>query len=230
MHDTGENSIPPTAARPARIDSEADIAFALRELLAADARLVAVARQAGPLPLRREAAGFSGLARLVTAQLVSAASAQAIWNRLAAAGGDTPEGFLALGETGWRAAGLSRAKGATLTGLAGAVAEGRLDPIRLAALPAAEARTELTALRGIGPWTADTFLMFCAGHPDIFPAGDRALRIAVGEALGMEQRPDSRSLAVLAEAWQPWRAVAARLFWAYYGARRRAGAGLPPAG
>lgn len=228
MHTTGENAIPPPPApRPQRIDSAGDIAFALRELLAADARLGPVAAVAGAIPLRREAADFRGLARLVVAQLVSAASARAIWNRLEAAGGAGPEGFLRLGDEGWKAAGLSRAKAATIAGLARAVAEGRLDPARLVALSGAEAHAALTAFRGIGPWTADTFLMFCAGHPDIFPAGDMALRIAVGEALGLAARPDSRHLAAIAEAWQPWRAVAARLFWAYYGARRTAGAGLP---
>jgi DNA-3-methyladenine glycosylase II len=79
----------------------------------------------------------------------------------------------------------------------------------------------LTAVKGVGPWTAQVYLMFCGGHADIFPAGDVALQAAVAHALDMEARPTARQLAVLSEKWSPWRSVAARLFWSYYAAITR---------
>ena len=78
----------------------------------------------------------------------------------------------------------------------------------------------MTALKGIGPWTAEIYLLFCVGHPDIFPAGDLALQVGVQEALRMRKRPDDRTLRKIAEKWSPWRGIAARLFWAYYRVRR----------
>jgi DNA-3-methyladenine glycosylase II len=98
---------------------------------------------------------------------------------------------------------------------AGAVAEG-LDLIHLCGLEADEAIGRLTAVPGIGPWTAEVYLLFAAGHPDIFPARDVALQTAVGHALGMETRPSDKQLTRIAESWSPWRGIASRLFWAYY--------------
>ncbi len=97
-----------------------------------------------------------------------------------------------------------------------------LDLDGLAALPAEDAHARLCAIKGIGPWTSDIYLLFCLGHPDIFPAGDLALRFAVADAFGLDPLPAAADLAVMAERWSPWRSVAATLFWAYYGARKRA--------
>ena len=206
------------------IESEADIAEGLAWLARRDRRLVGVARIAGPLPLRRATPGFAGLARVVIGQQVSTASASAIWGRFEAAFPDgRPETFAAADEATLRAVGLSGAKIATLHAVAVAVAEG-LDLGALAALDGDEAHARLTAIKGIGPWTADLYLLFCLGHADVFPAGDLALRNAVADAFGRDGPVPIPDLHEMAAKWSPWRAVAARLFWAYYRARRNVAA------
>ncbi|HKN30965.1 MAG TPA: DNA-3-methyladenine glycosylase 2 family protein, partial [Roseiarcus sp.] len=104
------------------------------------------------------------------------------------------------------------------------VATGELDLAGLAALDAEEAHERLVAVKGVGPWTADIFLLFCLGHPDAFPAGDLALQEAAKLALGLKARPDAARLERIAERWRPWRGVAARMLWAYYrGVKKRSG-------
>jgi DNA-3-methyladenine glycosylase II len=122
---------------------------------------------------------------------------------------------LAAGDEVFREAGLSRPKVKTLRAIAQAVADG-LDLDHLERLDQAEAIARLTVIPGIGPWTAEVYLLFAIGHPDIFPARDVALQTAVGHALGMEARPGEKALTEIAESWRPWRGVASRLFWAYY--------------
>jgi DNA-3-methyladenine glycosylase II len=212
------------------IQEQRHIENALTALLSADPRLGPVLDVAGPVPLRRRPGGFAGLARIITAQQISDAAADAIWARLTAGMEPlTPEVFLAAGEEALRQAGLSRPKIRTLTGIATACCDG-FDPDRLHELPPEEAIAAMVALHGIGRWTAEVYLVFCCGHPDIFPAGDLALQNAVAMAFGGDGRPSEKELRVLAEAWSPWRAVAARLFWAYYRARRQARAGNAVAG
>ncbi|MCO5145592.1 MAG: DNA-3-methyladenine glycosylase [Aquamicrobium sp.] len=200
-----------------RIATLDDIAEGLDVLKRLDPRLAAVADIAGPVPLRLAEPSFASLAGIVIAQQVSRASADAMSARLAALVDPLDAaGVLAGGEEALRAAGLSRAKQAALLAVARAEVEDRLDLSRLAGEGADEAMASLTALRGIGPWTAEVYLLFCAGHPDIFPARDVALQSAVGHALSISPRPAERVLYGLAESWAPWRGVAARLFWAYY--------------
>ena len=179
----------------------------------------------GPPPLRRREPGFAGLAAIIVSQQVSTASANAIFGRLASR--IVPLEAVRLAEAGdddLRACGLSAPKIRALRSAARAVAEGGLDLAGLAALDAAEAHNALVSVKGIGPWTADIFLLFCLGHPDAFPAGDLALQEAVKLALGLKRRPDSARLERIAERWRPWRGVAARMLWAYYrGARQRSG-------
>ena len=202
------------------IETEKDVARALKKLLVLDPRLVPVAEIAGPLPHRRRAGGFEGLAAIVTAQQISDAAAASIWTRLQALVDPfTPEVFVGVAPEDLRAAGLSGSKIRTLTGIAAAAAGG-FDLGAVHDLPADQAVTTMTALKGIGPWTAEIYLLFCVGHPDIFPAGDLALQVGVQEALRMHTRPDDRKLREIAERWSPWRGVAARLFWAYYRACR----------
>lgn len=200
------------------IETEDDIAEGLAFLGRRDRRLRPVIRLAGPVPLRRRRHGLEGLARIVVGQQLSIASAEAIWTRFAAA---VPladhAGLLAAEEEALRACGLSAPKIRTLRAVGEACAAG-LDLDALAALPAEEAHGRLTAVKGIGPWTADIYLLFCLGHPDIFPVGDLALRKAVATAFKLPDLPDEKALAALAGRWSPWRGVAARLFWAYYGA------------
>lgn len=203
------------------IANPADVALGLTELVAIDPRLDPLARRLAPLPLRLAEPGFAGLAHIIVSQMVSRASAEAIWRRIVAATGGPPaaEAYLTLDAETVAGLGLSRAKASTLELAARAVASGSLDLSAIAALDAAEAIGRLTVFKGIGLWTAEVYLMFCGGHPDIFPAGDVALRAAVGDAFGHDARPDIRQVSEIAEAWRPWRSVAARLFWAHYAAR-----------
>ncbi|MBW8282346.1 MAG: DNA-3-methyladenine glycosylase [Rhizobium sp.] len=204
------------------ITSPGDVAFGLCELIAIDPRLAPLARRHAPLPLRLAEPGFSGLAHIVVSQMVSRASAEAIWTRITAASGGPPtaEAYLGLEADVVAGLGLSRAKASTLELAARAVASGTLDLSTLSRLDATEAIERLTALKGIGLWTAEVYLMFCGGHADIFPAGDVALRAAVGDTFGHDARPDIRQVAEIAEAWRPWRSIAARLFWAHYAVGR----------
>ncbi len=205
------------------IETTDDVAAGVAFLAKADRRLKPVIRAAGDLPLRRRAPGFAGLARVVIGQQVSVASADAIWGRFVAVFPEiTPQAIGRAREPRFRKAGLSAPKIRTLRAVAAACRDG-LDLDGLAELPAEEAHAKLTAIKGIGRWTSDIYLLFCLGHPDIFPVGDLALRMAVADAFGLEPPVDPAVLAECAERWSPWRSVAATLFWAYYGARKKAG-------
>lgn len=199
-----------------------DIDKGLAALLTIDRRLETVALIAGPLPLRLSQPGFAGLAHIIVSQVVSRASADAIWRRMV----DemevvTEQNYLAATPTGTPQFGLSRAKAKTLHGVARAIENGSLDLGRLNALDEVEAFDRLTALDGIGPWTAKVYLMFCGGHADIFPSGDVALQAAVAGAFQMDARPSPKVLAEIAMRWSPYRSIAARLFWAYYASTTR---------
>ncbi|QKV20283.1 DNA-3-methyladenine glycosylase family protein [Oricola thermophila] len=218
--DTGRR--PDGAAQPAGpIETPGDIARGLAWLREADPRLGPVIESAGEVPLRRSAPGFAGLASIVVAQQVSRQSADAIWGRLVALVDPLePAAFLAGGEAAWREAGLSRPKQRTLVAVSEAMLEGRLDLEALSRVDGEAALAAMTAIHGIGPWTAEVWLLFAAGHPDIFPAGDVALQAAVADAFALPRRPAARQLREMAESWAPWRGVAARLFWAFYAERR----------
>jgi DNA-3-methyladenine glycosylase II len=200
-----------------RIDSEQDIALGLRELAKLDTRLGKVIAGAGTVDLRRRPAGFESMVAVVTGQQVSRASADAIFGRLKGlADPVTAAAILSGGEALLRQAGFSRPKIATLLKLSETVASGAIDLDAVADLPSEDALPLLTALHGIGPWTAEVYLLFAAGHPDVFPAGDLALQIAAQDAFALAERPDAKAMRALAESWSPWRAVAARLLWAHY--------------
>jgi DNA-3-methyladenine glycosylase II len=183
------------------------------------------------VPLRRRPPGFEGLARIVVAQQVSAAAATAIWSRFEATVGIAPQRpasaalIESLDDVALKSAGLSAPKIRTLRAVAAAVGQG-LDLAEIAFLPVDEAVAALVRIKGIGVWTAEVFLLFCAGHPDVFPAGDLALRIAVGDFLGGAERPTEAEVRAVAAPWSPWRGVAARLFWAFYAARRAGREGI----
>lgn len=203
------------------IRDEGDIERGLAALLELDPRLRLVAAEAGAVPLRLREPGFEGLAHIIVSQVVSRASADAIWGRMTARlGSVTADGYAGLEPEAWRTFGLSRIKHDTLARVADAVAGG-LDLHALSAESPEKALSELMAIKGIGPWTAEVYLMFCGGHADVFPAGDVALQAAVGMAFGHEERPLAKALAREAAVWAPWRSVAARLFWAYYAAKTR---------
>jgi DNA-3-methyladenine glycosylase II len=210
------------------ISTDEDIAAGLDALCVIDPRLGQVRAAAGEVSLRRSEPGFASLVSVIVSQQVSRASADAIFGRLTRLVDPlTPRALLEAGEDMYREAGLSRPKQRTLLAIAEAVEEG-LDLHHLCGLDAGEAIARMTSVSGIGPWTAEVYLLFAAGHPDIFPARDVALQSAVGHALGMTQRPSEKALIELAESWAPWRGVASRLFWAYY--REMKGKdGAPPA-
>jgi len=210
------------------IDGEEALAEAAAGLRALDSDLVSMlVATGGPPPLRLREPGFAGLAAIIVSQQVSVASASAIFARLSARLAPLDaHGVMAADDEALRACGLSGPKIRALRSVARAVAEG-LDLGALGALDAAEAHRALVAVSGIGPWTADIFLLFCLGHPDAFPAGDLALQEAARLALGLETRPDARRLEAIAERWRPWRGVAARMLWAYYRqAKQRSGMAL----
>ncbi len=216
-------------AKLKRIRNSDDIAAGLAELVARDPRLVPVAAIAGELPLRLTRPGFASLASIIISQQVSRASADAIRGRLGALIAPlSAASLLAAEEDLFRKAGLSRPKQRTLLAIAHAVENEGLDLEGLCELDAGQAMARLTAIPGIGPWTAEVYLLFAAGHPDIFPAHDVALQSAVGEGLSISPRPNARALYALAESWSPWRGVAARLFWSFYAGRRGREA-APPA-
>jgi len=213
-----------------RIATDADIAIGIAALVAADPRLARLIEIAGPIPLRRRPGGFAGLAAIVVSQQLSTASAAAIWGRLNAA-------FDPLHHSVVRAArpaklkriGLSAPKIRTLKAIARAIEMGAIDLAGLDAMSPDDARGALTALHGIGPWTADIYLLSCVGHADAWPAGDLALQEAARIAFALESRPTASAMIGLAEPWQPWRGVAARLLWAYYRAiKGREGAPIQP--
>lgn len=200
-----------------RIDSARDVELGLAALAALDPRLAKAIDLAGPVPLRRKPPGFPALAEIILSQMVSKASARALWTKLEAAAGDiSPEAILKLTPEAHRLAGLSKAKSETLCRVSAAVLAGDLDLEGLCRVDGHQAITSMTAIKGVGPWTAEVYLLFCAGHPDVFPAGDVALQNAAAHVLGLEARPHSKALYRLTEQWSPWRGVAARLFWAYY--------------
>lgn len=210
------------------IENPRDIADGLDALRMLDSRLVPVIDHAGPVPLRRQPPGFEGLAQIIVSQMVSKASAAALWGRLLdQTGGCDVRAVAALNDGKCREIGLSRSKEKTLKLAADAVLSGELDPHALCRMPAPDAMAAMTAIKGIGPWTAEVYLLFCAGHGDIFPVGDVALQSAAGHALGHEQRPDQKALRAIALQWQPWRGVAARLLWAYYATVMRRGDVIP---
>ncbi len=166
----------------------------------------------GPLPLRRQADGFTALLDAIVGQQVSVASAQAIWARLAAAGLTDQATLAAAKDDTLRAAGLSRQKAR----YGRALAQAGIDFPALRTRPNAEVIATLTALPGIGNWTAEIYAMFALGRADVFAPGDLALQEAARLLFDLPTRPSERAFRTMAEAWSPWRAVAARALWAYY--------------
>lgn len=197
--------------------TEASLSSAVEELARRDPDLAQIVVRHGLPPLWPREPGFPTLVLLILEQQVSLASARAAFNRLeAVAGAVTPASLLVLTDEQMRSIGFSRQKASYARGLAEAIQAGRFDPSRLVKLPDEEVRRVLTAFRGIGPWTAEIYLLMVLRRADAWPAGDLALAIAAQQVKGLAQRPAPAELGALAEAWRPWRAVAARLLWHHY--------------
>lgn len=199
----------PHAPEPARAG--------LHALIALDPDLAVIEAQAGPLPWRRRPAGFPGLLQAIVGQQISNQAAAAIWRRLhALPGALSPQALLLLDDEALRGAGLSRPKVAHARALAEAFADGRLEEAVLADMPDAAAVAAISAVRGMGPWSAEVYLLFALGRPDVFPAGDIALAGAVADLKRLPARPGPAALRALAAQWQPWRGLAARLLWHHW--------------
>jgi DNA-3-methyladenine glycosylase II len=207
----------PDVVMPSHIHTEADLDAALTALGEADPRFAALVAKAGRPPLRRRGDGFAGLAAIIVAQQLSTASANAILARLTAAFDPLdPAAIVRARPARLRRLGLSAAKVRTLKAIARATLTEELALAALADLPADEAHAALTAVHGIGPWTADIYLLSALGHADAWPAGDLALQQAAKVAFALPARPTAKEMLALAEPWRPWRAVAARVLWSYY--------------
>ena len=183
-----------------------------------DAGFVAAIRAIGARPaLRRRAPGLEGLAWIVVSQQLSTSSATAIFGRVKARLGEIDAACIAATPDGdLRACGLSAGKVATLRAIVEAERSGALAIEALGGMEADAAHAALVAIKGIGPWTADIFLLFCLGHADAWPAGDLALQEAARLVLGLDERPDTKGLRGLGERWRPHRGVAAHCLWSYY--------------
>jgi DNA-3-methyladenine glycosylase II len=190
---------------------------ALEALAACDADIARHYAHCGLPPERGQPAGFAGLVRIIAAQQVSAASAGAIVERLEAALRPvTAEGFLELDEAALRAIGLSRPKMRYCRALAEDILAGRIDLDGLADLDDAAAIEHLVQAKGIGVWSAEVYLLFALRRPDVWPAGDLAVRVAVQRVKGLAARPDDAEMRALAEPWRPHRSAAARFMWHAY--------------
>ncbi|WP_164919555.1 DNA-3-methyladenine glycosylase family protein [Hansschlegelia zhihuaiae] len=210
-----------------RILTKAQLDAALDALCALDPRMAALRREAAEPPLRTLSPDLAGLVWLVNSQLISVTAARAIHARVEAAlGAIDHESLSAAPDEVFRAAGMSRGKLRTVRALCAAVENG-LDIEGLGRLDEAEARATLVAIPGIGPWTADVFLLFAHGRADAYPGGDVAVQAALKEAFDLPVRPDRVEAERLAEGWRPLRGVAAQLLWAYY-LRKRGGRDAAP--
>ena len=198
--------------------------LAVERLTRADPVLAGVAARWGPPPFWRHPEGFAGLVHGILAQQVSLESAASAFGKLETALGRVePTAFLTLDDARLRAIGFSRPKAAYARGLAEATLAGSLDLAVLDVAPDEDARRTLLGQRGIGPWTADVYLLFALRRPDAWPRGDLALAIAVEELWGFPARPTWDALDAFAERWRPHRAVAARFLWHDYLSRRGRG-------
>jgi DNA-3-methyladenine glycosylase II len=186
-------------------------------LAAREARFAVALAEVGELPLRRTEEGFGRLLQAIVGQQVSTASAAAIWARLEAAGMTAPDAVAAAGEERLRALGLSRQKARYAVALAGA----GVDYVALRDMTDVQVVRVLTAVPGIGVWTAEIYVMFSLGRADVFAPGDLALQEGARTLFVLPERPKERVLRAMAEEWSPWRSVAARILWAWYRFEKR---------
>mgnify|MGYP001342050008 CR=1 FL=1 len=203
--------------------SLAEIAAAREALAVADPALARADAQTPAFEWRLRPGGYEGLFRMIVEQQVSVAAAASIWGRTVdGLGGEvTPEAVLARDVETLRTFGLSGQKARYGQEIARAQVEGRIDLAHMQTLADDEAIAALTAIKGVGRWTAETYLMFCEGRPDVFPGGDVALQEAMRWADRAEVRPTEKQAYARAEIWRPWRGVAAHLLWGWYGGVRR---------
>jgi DNA-3-methyladenine glycosylase II len=199
------------------IESETDLAEGVEWLIAREPRFSRIIDVTGLPPLRRAAVGLPGLLRIVTEQMISLQAADAIWRRIERELAPLDaKAVLKRRHATLMKLGLSGAKSRTFRALARAAHKGEFLVDSLHLQPDDAVVQALVALPGIGPWTADIYVLSCLGRADAWPTGDLALQASAANLFGLVKRPDSRAMLALAESWRPWRSVAARLLWAHY--------------
>lgn len=203
-------------SRQRLIESDQDVRAGVQALRRKCAAIRRMHDLVGDPPLRRFQPDFEALARIVVGQQLSIASAGAIWRRVEALGPLTAKAMLLHTPERLAAAGLSAAKVKTLRAVSNAVVDEGLDFLGLAQLGDDAVRDRLVQIHGVGPWTADIFVMFAIGRADAWAPGDLALQIAAGRIFGLEAKPTAAELTEIAERWRPWRGIAARILWAHY--------------
>ena len=194
------------------ITGHEDLAEGLAYLCAVEPRFAAVAPRLTPLPLRLKPEGFGQVMSAILGQQVSVASAESTWQKMVAAGMDQPHAVAAASPEALRALGLSRQKAA----YAYALAEADIDYDALRQMSDDDVIKTLTTVKGIGLWTAEIYAKFSLGRADVIAAGDLAIQIALQELFDLPARPTDKEVRTMAQAWSPWRSVAARLLWEYY--------------
>lgn len=195
---------------------------AARILTTRDPDLATILTHHGPPPLWARRPDFMTLIQIILEQQVSLVSAAAMFRRLSMnIGPFTPERFIEIGEPHLRALGVTRQKAAYCLHAARAIAEGRLNTTALSRMNDGAARAALMQVKGIGPWSADIYLLMALKRPDIWPLGDVALVTAITELKQLSSRPTLEEFVEIAEPWRPFRAVAARMLWQYYLAQRK---------
>ena len=208
---------------PAAVLTQASLTEGLRYLSERDADLAQVLADLGAPPMWSREPGFPTLVHIILEQQVSLASARAAFNRLLAAASPlTPQRFLELDDTSLKTIGFSRQKTTYSRHLAESIVQGRLSLDKLEGMEDETARSALLQIKGIGPWTADIYLLMALRRPDVWPSGDLALAKAVQEVKKLPTYPSPDQLNEIAQSWQPWRAIAARLLWHHYLSKGRA--------
>lgn len=201
---------------PRRID-QVSLLECVSWLSEKEPRLGSVVEAHGPPPLWDRQPGFPSLLKIILEQQVSLASAQSTYDKLVTRLGDLkPESFLNLDDMELKAAGFSRQKTRYGRILANSILDGSLDIPGLESLPDEEVENKLTALTGIGKWTAGIYLLMVLCRADVWPRGDLALNKAMREVMGLDKIPDNDEAKKIAENWSPWRSVAARILWHHY--------------
>ncbi len=207
----------PLISRPAAIATASDVARGVEFLIAVEPRFAAVATTHGVPSARRAENNLASLLQVITEQLISLQASEAIWQRIKSSLHPlSPESILAIDHDGLRRLGLTGAKARSFWAIASAAHTGELNFDSLAEMPDQDVLKKLMSLPGIGPWTADIYLLSALGRADAFPAGDLALQISAQNLFALEERPTPKAFLAMAEIWRPWRSVAARLLWSHY--------------
>ncbi len=189
----------------------------LDELIVLEPRLLEARQKSGDVPLRLRKGGFEGMSSIITAQLLSVASANAIFARLENLLGEvSAKEYLKYSEQDICSCGFSKSKFNTMSNIAKAELSGQLDYSELENMPIDLAMKQLTALKGIGVWSAEIYLLFCVGHGDIFPAGDLVLQKMLAHIFELDEKPNEKQTRLMSEKWSPYRGAGARLLWRYF--------------